>query len=96
MKLPLPKTPNAYLPLLMSLTAFTVVLAHVSLFGTAREEDEGAAAHLFQLLLAGQVFVAGYFVLRWLPTAPRQAIWILLFQALAVLLACAPVLALGL
>jgi len=96
MKLPLLRRPSAYLPLLMSLAALAIVLVHVSVFGAARQEDEGTAAHLFQLLIAGQVLVAGYFALRWLPTAPSQAKWVLLLQALGVLLACAPVAALGL
>jgi hypothetical protein len=94
--LPLLKKPSAYLPLLMSLAALAIALLRVGIVGTAREADEGAAAHFFQLLVAGQVLVVGYFALRWLPTAPRQAIFVLVLQALAVLLACAPVAALGL
>ena len=94
--LPLLKKPSAYLPLLMSLAALAIMLLHVGIVGTAREADEGAAAHIFQLLVSGQVLVAGYFALRWLPTAPCQATLVLVLQALAVLLACAPVAALGL
>ena len=96
MKLPLLRRPSAYLPLLMSLAALAIVLVHVSVFGVARQDDEGTTAHLFQLLIAGQLIVAGYFAFRWLPTAPGQAKWVLLLQALGVLLACAPVAALGL
>jgi len=96
MEMSLLKKPSAYLPLLMSLPALAIVLAHVTIFGTAKEGDEGAAAHLFQLLVAGQVLVAGCFAVRWLPTAPRQATKVLVLQALAVLLACAPVALLGL
>jgi hypothetical protein len=96
MELPLLRKPSAYLPLLMSLAALVVVLAHVSVFGAAREADEGAAAHVFQLLVVGQVLLAGYFALRWLPTAPRQAIPVLFMQALAALVACATVACLGL
>ena len=96
MKLPLLKKPSAYLPLLMSLAAFAIVLVRVSVFGATKEADEGGAAHVFQLLVAGQVLVAGYFAMRWLPTAPRQAMWVLAIQAIALLVACAPVAALGL
>jgi len=96
MKLPLLKKPSAYLPLLMSLAAFAIVLVRVSVFGATKEADEGGAAHVFQLLVAGQVLVAGYFAIRWLPTAPRQAMWVLAIQAIALLVACAPVAALGL
>jgi hypothetical protein len=96
MNLSLMKKPSAYLPLLMSLAALAVLLVHISVFGTARQADEGAAAHVFQLLIAGQALVAGFFAVRWLPTAPLRALWVLAFQALAVLLACTPVALLGL
>ena len=96
LNLTLMKKPSAYLPLLMSSAALAVLVAHVTVFGTAREADEGAAAHIFQLLIAGQVLVAGYFALRWLPTAPLQAIRVLALQVVALVLACAPVAVLGL
>ena len=35
------KQPSAFLPLGMSLIALAIVIAHVALFGTAREADEG-------------------------------------------------------
>ena len=96
MNLPLLKMPSAFLPIAMAVAALAVVLVHVVLFGTASDPDEGAAAHVFQLLVAGQVLLAGYFALRWLPTQPRQALWVLAFQVLALLLSCVPVFALGL
>ena len=43
------------------------MLGHVALFGIVHETDEGTAAHLYQLLMAGQVPVIGYFVLRYVP-----------------------------
>src|SRR2546430_3931455 len=46
--------PTAWIPLAMSLVALAIVLGHIAMFGTAREADEGAAAHLWQLLMAGQ------------------------------------------
>ena len=49
------KHPSAFLPVIMSLLAVAVVMTHIVLFGTARQPDEGTAAHLWQLLMAGQV-----------------------------------------
>ena len=49
------RSPSAYLPLMMSVLALILVLASVLLFGSARQADEGAAAHLFQMLVIGQV-----------------------------------------
>ncbi len=49
------RRPSAFLPLAMSLTALALVLGRIALFGAAREADEGATAHLWQLLMAGQM-----------------------------------------
>jgi hypothetical protein len=75
----------------MSIAAIVVVLVHVAMFGAAREVDEGAAAHLWQLLIAGQVPLVVYFAIRWLPRTPRSALSVLALQAVAVLAALAPV-----
>lgn len=49
------RTPSAYLPLAMSVLALMLAFGSILLFGAARQADEGAAAHLFQLLVIGQV-----------------------------------------
>ena len=91
MNVSLLKQPSACLPVAMSVAALTLVIAHVSIYGAAREADEGAAAHLWQLLMAGQVPVIAYFALRWLPQAPRRALPVIALQIVAALAACAPV-----
>jgi hypothetical protein len=83
--------PSAFLPMAMSLTALTVVLGSVAIFGVTRETDEGAAAHIFQLLMAGQMPVLLFFAIKWLPRAPRQTLFVLALQAGAALAALAPV-----
>jgi len=75
----------------MSLVALVIVLGHIAFFGTAREADEGTAAHLWQLLMAGQVPVMAFFAITWLPRAPRQAMLVLALQAIAMFAAAAPV-----
>ena len=85
------KHPSALLPIAMSVAALAVVLAHIAIFGVVREADEGTAAHLWQLLMAGQVPAVAYFSLKWLPRAPGQALCVLALQAVAALAACAPV-----
>ncbi len=85
------KRPSAFLPLAMSFTALAVVVGHVAMFGTAREADEGTAAHLWQLLMGGQLPIVAWFAIRWLPRAPRQALFVLALQAAAGLAALAPV-----
>jgi hypothetical protein len=91
MNIPSLKQPSAFLPLAMSLTALGIVLVHVALYGAAREADEGAAAHLWQILMAGQIPVAAFFAIRWLTRAPKQALYILALQAGTALIAVAPV-----
>ncbi len=86
------KRPSAWLPLAMSLTALTLVLVHITIFGAARQPDEGTAAHLFQLLMATQTIVMAFFALKWLPKDPRHAFPITALQTCAALAAFAPVL----
>jgi len=85
------KQPSAFLPVAMSFAALATVLGHVARFGVAREADEGAAAHIFQLLMIAQVPIVAFFGIKWLPRTPRQALPILGLQAAATLAALAPV-----
>jgi hypothetical protein len=85
------KQPSAFLPVAMSLAALATVLVHIVLVGTAREADEGTAAHIWQLLMALQVPIIAFFAIKWLPRAPRRALLILTVQAGAALVALAPV-----
>ena len=85
------KQPSAFLPVAMSFVALATVVVHVATFGAAREADEGAAAHIFQLLIAGQVPIVAFFAIKWLPRTPREALYVLALQAAAGLAALAPV-----
>lgn len=85
------KKPGAFLPVAMSFAALVVVLVHVALFGSARESDEGAAAHLWQLLMAAQLPFLAVFAIRWLPRSPRPALQVMALQVGAAIAALAPV-----
>ncbi len=85
------KQPSAFLPMAMSLSALALVLGHIAIFGVVHEADEGTTAHLWQLLMAGQVPVVAYFALKWLPQSPGKALRVLALQFAAALAACAPV-----
>lgn len=75
----------------MSLAALGLVLGHLAIYGGARQADEGAAAHLWQLLMAGQLPVIAFFAIKWLPRTPGQAMLVLGLQAAAIVAAAAPV-----
>jgi hypothetical protein len=85
------RQPAAFLPMAMSLTALTIVLIHIALYGLTHEPDEGTAAHLWQILMAAQLPVLLYFAIKWLPRAPRQTLYVLALQAGAALASLAPV-----
>jgi hypothetical protein len=91
MNISIMKQPSAFIPVVMSLTALAIVLGHVAMFGVVREADEGTAAHLFQLLMAGQVPIVAFFAIKWLARTPRQALQVLALQGGAALAALAPV-----
>ncbi len=90
------KHPAAWIPIVMSLAAIVTVISHIAIFGVAREVDEGAAAHIWQLLMAGQAPVIAFYALKWLPRAPKPALQVLGLQVGAALAALAPVYCLGL
>ena len=90
------REPSAFLPLAMSLTALAIVLGHIALFGVTHEADEGTPAHLWQLLMAGQLPVLAFFAIKWLPRAPRQTLYVLALQVGAALASMAPVFLLNL
>lgn len=81
------KQPSSWIPLAMSLAACLLVISYVAIFGVVKNEDEGTAAHIFQLLLAGQLPFILYFALKWLPKKTKQAVFVLLLQAIAGLIA---------
>jgi hypothetical protein len=86
------KRPSAWIPIAMSLAALALVLGYLAIYGVgARSGDEGATAHTWQLLMAGQLPVIAYFAIRWLPQAPRKAALVVALQVVAALAALAPV-----
>jgi hypothetical protein len=89
------RQPSAFIPIAMSIAALVTVVYHIAMFGTARQTDEGAAAHIWQLLMAGQIPVVAFYAVKWLPRAPRAALPILAAQVGAALAALAPVYWLG-
>jgi len=85
------RRPSALIPLAMSVAALATVIGYAAMFGIARQADEGTAAHLWQLLMAGQVPVIAFFAIKWLPTEPRQALLVLALQVGAAIAAMFPV-----
>src|ERR1700733_9986339 len=91
------RRPSAFVPLGMSFTAlallggaylFALATGHASL---ERQQDEGAIAHLWQLLMAGQLPVLIFFAIKWLPRAPKATLYVLALQTAAAVAAMAPV-----
>jgi hypothetical protein len=85
------RQPSAFIPIAMSIAALLTVLYHLAMFGIARETDEGAAAHIWQLLMAGQLPFVAFYAVKWLARAPKTALQVLAVQIGAALAALAPV-----
>lgn len=90
------RKPSAWIPLVMSAAALALVLAYVALYGIPHGGDENAAAHLWQLLMAGQLPIIGWFVIRWWADNRRGVTLVAGIQLAAALAAAAPVAILGL
>lgn len=77
------KQPSAWVPLAMSLAALAMILGYVVIFGFVHHADEGAPAHIFQLLMMIQLPFIAYFAIKWLPKRTKQSLIILALQAVA-------------
>jgi hypothetical protein len=77
------KEPSAWIPLAMSLAALALLLGYVAIFGIVQNEDEGAPARIFQLIMLAQLPIAGYFAVKWLPKRPMPSLMVLALQAVA-------------
>lgn len=80
------KRVSAFAPLAISGLLLVLILVYVARMGGARQPDEGAEAHLFQLLMPVQLLLIAYFAWKWLPRAPRAARQILALQIGAVVM----------
>jgi hypothetical protein len=92
MKVSLIKQASAWLPMALSAVALALLLGYVAVFGIQEPgpgADESVAARIFQLLIVAQVPIIGFFALKWVPQAPKQALLIL---ALQIAIALVPIL----
>jgi hypothetical protein len=85
------RIPSAVIPLVMSGVALATVVTHELFSSSAPTSDEGAAAHVFQLMFAGQAPVVAFFAMKWLPREPSWALFVMALQAAAALVALTPV-----
>ena len=91
------KRPSALLPIGLSIASIALVTGFVILYGTQHQgEDEGAAAHIWQLLIAAHVPAIVFFLAKWMPRQPRQAAAVLVVQLAAFAAALSPIYLLGL
>ena len=65
---------SAVTPIVMSAAAVAVVLIHLTFIGPAPQPDEGTEAHLWQLLMVGQLPIVMFFALTRLPDNPGLAL----------------------
>jgi hypothetical protein len=85
------RRPSAFLPIAMSMAALALVLIHIAVYGAGRQPDEGAVAHLWQILMAGQAPVLLWFAFHAMRRAPRPALRVIALQTGAALASLAPV-----
>ncbi len=80
------RRPSAWIPILIPLLFFAYILICLAFFEIVREKDEGVGGHLFQIWLALEPFMLGFFAIKWLSRMPRQTLIILAIQiAVAIL-----------
>lgn len=77
-------SPTALVPLGFSLGALLIVLTHFGLHASDPNSDEGAAAHIWQLLMAAQVPALALFTAKWFRRARRACLNVLMVHGLAI------------
>jgi hypothetical protein len=77
------KQPSAWIPIAISFAALAMLLGYVAIFGVVHNEDEGAPAHIFQLIMLAQLPIVAYFGIKWLPKRPKGSLLVLALQAIA-------------
>jgi hypothetical protein len=75
----------------MSFTALAMVLFHLAMFGAAPQGDEGTEAHIWQLLMIGQIPLLVVHAFKWPRKNPKEALQVIGIQLGAALVAVAPV-----
>ena len=75
----------------MSGAALAIVLVHLTFVGAAPQTDESVEAHLWQLLMFGQVPIAAIFALTQLAGNPQSTLRVLGLQLAAALAVLTPV-----
>ena len=89
------RKPSAWIPVGMSAAALGVVLLQLAVHGSAPETDESAAAHIWQLLMVGQLPLIAWFAARWLRRSWNRTWPVLAAQLAAAACALLPVALLG-
>jgi hypothetical protein len=74
------RKPSAIVPILMSAGALAVVITAFAISGTKRQPDEGTAAHIWQLLMAGQLPFLAWFLLHWVRRDLKAGLSVLALQ----------------
>lgn len=77
------KQPTAWIPLVMSFVALAMILGYVTMFGIVHNEDEGAPARIFQLIMVAQLPIVAFFGLSWIAKKPKETLVVLVVQAIA-------------
>jgi hypothetical protein len=96
MNLTLVRKPSAWLPIALSVAASALVLGYLMIGGNGQQSDEGALAHVWQILMVVQLPVIAYFAFKWLPTTPKPAWAVISLQVASAVAAILIVLLLGL
>jgi hypothetical protein len=94
------KYPTALVPIGLSLASLALVFGFIAVYGmpdaAAPPHDEGAAAHLWQLLILAHGPAILVFLAKWAPRDIKAAMTVLAVQVVALGAALAPVWIIGL
>lgn len=90
------RKPSAFAPIFMSLAALGAVLVAIAIGSARPKSDENVFAHIWQILMAGQLPILGWFAMHWLRRDLRAGLAVAGLQIVAFVAALVPVWLLGL
>lgn len=75
--------PTGFFPVLLSLAALTLVMAHAAIFGVSDDPVEGTTVQAFRLIMLAQLPIIAVFTVKWLTRAPAPAVLVIALQLIS-------------
>jgi hypothetical protein len=81
------KKPSALFPIAVSIAALAFILVRGQMYESGADPEEGLHVSIFRFLLASQIPLILFFLWKWFPRKPNEALRVLALQLSAAVIA---------